>query len=77
MLVPVRCFTCGKILADKIDAYNELVRTSPKKTKNKIVNIKSSNLEKTAEGDALDILDLSAICCRRHMLTYVDLLDVI
>ena len=31
MLIPVRCFGCGKILADKINTYNTLVRDHPQK----------------------------------------------
>ena len=27
MLVPVRCFTCGKLVADKYEEYSERVQT--------------------------------------------------
>ena len=32
MIIPVRCFTCGKLLADKMERYQELVRSHPDKT---------------------------------------------
>lgn len=77
MLIPVRCFTCGKILADKVNTYNNLVRDDPNKKTDKVIDIKSSNVTKSAEGQALDKLGLKRYCCRRHMLTYVDLIEVI
>jgi DNA-directed RNA polymerases I, II, and III subunit RPABC5 len=77
MLIPIRCFTCGKILGDKINTYNNMVRDNPKKKKENVLDIKSSDIQKTAEGEALDNLGLKRYCCRRHMLTYVDLIEVI
>ena len=32
-------------------------------------------MDKTVEGDVMDDLGLNKVCCRRHMLTHVDLLD--
>ncbi len=26
MLIPVRCFTCNKIICDKLDKYNNLIK---------------------------------------------------
>ena len=36
-----------------------------------------NNIKKTPEGEALDELNLKRYCCRRHMLTHVDLVDII
>ena len=77
MLIPIKCFTCGKILADKVNNYNNLVREHPDKKTEKVINIKSNNIKKSAEGIALDKLGLKRYCCRRHMLTYVDLSEII
>jgi DNA-directed RNA polymerase I, II, and III subunit RPABC5 len=30
-------------------------------------------MEKTPEGEAMDELDLTRICCRRHFLSHVDI----
>jgi len=30
-------------------------------------------MKKTAEGEILDVLGLNNVCCRRHMLTHVDI----
>jgi DNA-directed RNA polymerase I, II, and III subunit RPABC5 len=65
MLPPVRCFTCGKVLANKYDAYHALV-----------AKLQHSATEtKSPEGLALDQLGLRRYCCRRMLLTHVDLCD--
>ena len=83
MIIPVKCFTCGMVLANKYRYYIEEVR---KRKLAKQVNVDggSSNIdkvlyltkefhEKTPEGDVLDELALNKMCCRRHMLTHVDI----
>ena len=32
-----------------------------------------NNIKKTPEGEVLDKLHLTKMCCRRHMLTHVDI----
>ncbi len=77
MIIPVKCFTCGKVLADK---YLYYLREVKKEKINKdiplddVVYLNKTNNEKTAEGKVLDNLGLDKICCRRHMLTHVDIL---
>jgi DNA-directed RNA polymerase I, II, and III subunit RPABC5 len=39
-----------------------------------VVYLTESNTEKTIEGKVLDELELKKMCCRRHMLTHVDIL---
>ncbi|KAK0237664.1 8 kDa subunit-domain-containing protein [Armillaria nabsnona] len=56
-IIPVRCFSCGKVIGDKWNDYLKLL----------------SN-DKT-EGDALDELQLKRYCCRRMVLTHVDLIE--
>jgi DNA-directed RNA polymerase subunit N (RpoN/RPB10) len=78
MIIPVRCFTCGKVLADKYEKYQELVRAHPNKTNDEnIINIDSQSMKKTPEGEALDKLRLLRYCCRRHLLTHQDLIEII
>ncbi|KAH9858537.1 DNA-directed RNA polymerase I, II, and III subunit RPABC5 [Lenzites betulinus] len=56
MIIPVRCFSCGKVVGDKWQRYLEL-------------------LADMQEGDALDQLELKRYCCRRMVLTHVDLIE--
>ena len=75
MIIPIKCFTCGEVLADKYLFYLEQIR---KKKLNKGVDVDrllyltKENTAKTPEGDVLDELGLTKMCCRRHMLTHVD-----
>ena len=76
MIIPVKCFTCGTVLADKYRYYQNEVR----KTKlsqgmklDKVVYLTKDKVEKTPEGIVLDNLGLNNVCCRRHMLTHVDI----
>jgi len=81
MIIPVRCFTCGNVLADKwlgfqerIKKYQTEMNVSNEPT---IIDIDSKDIKKTPEGRALDDLKLERYCCRRMMLSHVDLIDII
>jgi len=76
MIIPVKCFTCGKVLANKYRFYQDEVRKI-KQQKNmddkKIEYLTTNVKDKTPEGEVLDRLGLTKYCCRRHMLTHVDI----
>ena len=57
MIIPVRCFTCGKVIGNKWETYLSLLQAD------------------YSEGDAMDQLGLRRYCCRRMMLTHVDLIE--
>ena len=83
MIIPVKCFTCGNVLADKYRFYQQQVRKmklskddsidAVKMKTDTVVYLTKDNIEKTAEGTVLDDLGLHNVCCRRHMLTHVDI----
>ena len=77
MLIPVKCFTCGKVLGNKYDYYLREIR---KRKINKSMDVdkviyltEEESIDKTPEGEVLDELRLNKYCCRRHMLTHVDI----
>lgn len=79
MIIPIRCFTCGKVIANKWNAYKEAVDALENA---EIVKSKDDpefieNFEKQMKGKILDDLLITRICCRRHMLTHIDLIDII
>ena len=39
----------------------------------KVIYLDIDNIKKTPEGEVLDQLKLTKYCCRRHLLTHVDL----
>ena len=76
MIIPVKCFTCGMVLADKYRFYQYEVRRiklSQGLKVDKVVYLTKDKIEKTPEGVVLDDLGLHNVCCRRHMLTHVDI----
>jgi DNA-directed RNA polymerase subunit N (RpoN/RPB10) len=64
------------VLADKYRYFiNESRRIKIAKSTNpdKIVYLTKENVEKTPEGEVLDKLHITNVCCRRSMLTHVDI----
>jgi DNA-directed RNA polymerase I, II, and III subunit RPABC5 len=57
MIIPVRCFTCGKVTGNKWQSYQTLLKQG------------------ISEKEALDQLGLKRYCCRRMLLTHVELID--
>ena len=75
MIIPVRCYSCGRVIGDKW-AYFEKKR-SEKLAKSKAETISHAEVRDVAMGDVLDKLGLDLYCCRAAMLTNVSLMDVI
>ena len=57
MIIPVRCFSCGKVIAS---SYEEFVRR---------VNAGEK------PDEVLDALKVDRYCCRRMILSHIDLID--
>jgi DNA-directed RNA polymerase subunit N (RpoN/RPB10) len=75
MIIPVKCFTCGNVLANKYLYYIKEVEQQKNEKKIDMEHIEylsETHIEKTIEGNILDLLGLKKQCCRRHMLTHVD-----
>ena len=76
MLIPVKCFTCGTVIGDKYLFYQEeVVSIKIKRQINPevIQYLDQTSIDKTVEGEVLDQLKLTKLCCRRHMLTHVNI----
>jgi len=77
MIIPIKCFTCGKVLADKYSYYIEKVRQkkiSHNMEVDKVKYLTKDYMDKTPEGEVMDELKLNKMCCRRHVLTHVDII---
>jgi DNA-directed RNA polymerase subunit N len=57
MIIPVRCFTCGKLIADKWEEFAKRVKDGE------------------AAGKVLDDLGVTRYCCRRMLLSHVEIID--
>ena len=76
MIIPVRCFTCGHVLADKWVYWvkqMQLLETKPQTTSEQE---QAAPFDDVRAGELLDALGLTRMCCRRHLLTHVDIIDV-
>lgn len=57
MIVPVRCFTCGRLIGDKWEEFARRVKAGE------------------TPGRVLDNLGLTRYCCRRMLLSHVEIID--
>lgn len=57
MIIPVRCFTCGKLIADKWEEFKRRVEAGENPSK------------------VLDSLGIERYCCRRMLISHVELID--
>ena len=81
MIIPVKCFTCGKVIGDKYRAYLEQVRKRKiggNQAVNKVVYLTPDKnadgvVEETPESIVMNELGIRKMCCRRHFLTHVDI----
>jgi DNA-directed RNA polymerase subunit N (RpoN/RPB10) len=82
MIIPIKCFTCGNVIADKYRYYTsearrrklESIHNSGKNNDIKTVLYLTKDFkEKTIEGQILDDIGITRMCCRRHFLTHVDI----
>ena len=76
MLIPVKCFTCGNVLADKYKYWETEVKrrkASNDMTIDAVIYLEKDNIQKTPEAHVLDHLGLKKQCCRRHILTHVNI----
>jgi DNA-directed RNA polymerase subunit N len=59
MMTPVRCFSCGQVIADKWEEYNKRVQAGED------------------PGKVLDAIGVRRYCCRRMLISHVELIDEI
>ena len=95
MIIPVRCFTCGKVIGNKWETYMSLLHAGynegyglPRESaraRTRSARARGTRAARVRRGspcarapsrrDALDELKLVRYCCRRMVLTHVDLIE--
>jgi DNA-directed RNA polymerase subunit N (RpoN/RPB10) len=74
MLLPVRCFSCGNEISSYWRCYEREVRKKKLASGvSDVIYLTKVHTEKTAEGEVLDKLQITKMCCRRHLLTHVEI----
>jgi DNA-directed RNA polymerase I, II, and III subunit RPABC5 len=82
MIIPIRCFTCNKVIAHLWNEYLNQIQIAyldeniANNKKNRFIDL-SEVEKKTLEGEILDKLGMNLYCCRRMFLSQVDLCDKI
>ena len=86
MLIPIRCFTCGTVIADKWQPFVKMAIDEKKKSDENVdseldiqyINVKDEGrLKKSIEGKVLDKLYMHKYCFRRMFLGNVHLIPYI
>lgn len=68
MITPVRCFTCGRVIGDIYQMYKERKKVYDEA-------VEAGEKPKETPKEILDDLGVERYCCRRMILTHVDLLE--
>ena len=79
MIIPIRCFTCGKLLANLWETYQLTLQTEINNLKDQEkykIDI-DENTKKSIEHAILNKMGITRYCCRRMMISHVDLCDKI
>ena len=86
MIIPIRCFTCNKVIGEKWEPFVEMITEKKKVSTDQVNNeldieyIKvtdDGSIQKSIEGQSLDELNLHRYCCRRMFLGHVHLISSI
>lgn len=77
MIIPIRCMSCGKVIADKWRHFQEEVKKRKKGETAERYYYDGNTVPNTPEKEVLDLLNLKRPCCRKHFLTQIDLIDKI
>ena len=81
MIIPVRCFTCNKVIGNLYEEYQNRVQRAyqemneEERTTSLKFNMSTKKMveDKTVEGKILDEIGCNKYCCRMIMLSTVDL----
>jgi len=68
VIIPVRCFTCGKVIGEVYEEYKKRYEEYKKA-------VDAGEKPKEMPKKILDDLGVDRYCCRRMILTHVDLLS--
>ena len=83
MIIPIRCFSCGKPISTYYQAYKKLVselnddNNESEITRLTAHDVNNGKITKSSHGKIMDTIGITRICCRRHMLGTEDTIDII
>jgi len=77
MIIPIRCFTCNKLIANLWQEYERLLQAEISKLTESYQDEIDNTTKQSIELKLLDKLGLERYCCRRMFLSHVDLCEKI
>ena len=79
MIIPIRCFTCGKHIGHLWDRYNLEIQSEFKKdydgTPIHVLETSLKDKNESVEKKSLDKLGLRRYCCRRMMMGHIQIVQ--
>ena len=77
MIIPPRCMNCGKLLADKYDYYQRRLRELKGSKYAEPTYFEGKAIPETPEAMVFKELCIKRYCCKKTLLTHVDLIEKI
>lgn len=84
MIIPIRCFTCNKVIASIYPEYKRRLAAIESKIKDgDEVDAGGETGVDASESTMLDKIELfkelgiTRYCCKRHLVSNVDLIDIV
>ena len=80
MIIPIRCFSCNNIIASKYETYKVLSQKNNESSEDLIDVLNDQDQFKIIIENSKELFDKLGIkryCCKRHLLTHVDLIEKI
>ncbi len=79
MIIPVRCFTCNRVLASKYNKYLEIISNEDSTQENILSGDPTNDFTTdTPQQKAFKEIGVDdRYCCKRHLLSHIDLIHKI
>ena len=78
MIIPIRCMSCGNVIADKWNYYkNKMKKLKGTYNPEDRFYMDGTQIPQTVEMQVMLEVGLKKSCCRKHFLTHVDLIEKI
>ena len=80
MIIPIRCFTCNRVLASKYLKYKKIINSQPDKDEHILSGDGKSidTSKETIQQQAFVQIGIAdRYCCKRHVISHIDLIKKI
>lgn len=75
MIIPIRCMNCGCLIANMWRYWQRRLKELRPQGTNNTIYMDGTSVPDTAERKIFEELGLKRYCCRKHLLTHLDLIE--